>query len=930
MAPAGGSEAPQGISSEIPTVNVTVLVAGLIFPLAGPGPAPGDSDWLSRYYLALLSEVSSGYDGAKVSELDSRLMVVFPSAWAALSCAVTMQKAVASDNRLQSSELAVGVRIGMSAGEAAYEDGEWFGDPVIEAAGLCAVANGAQVLVTKSVKAMAGRRYPIRFEPSGALVANDIAEPVETLALVWDSIPLSSALGTVSDVARVVGRDSQNDLLTRTYKRVAAGGGREVVLVSGEPGVGKTTVVAALARRAHQLGACVLVGHFDEELKEPYQGWAEALGHYVAHAPVDVLQANVEADGAELSVIVPELSQRVEELPTKRSADPDTLRHLVFSAVAGLLAQASMAAPVIVILEDLQWADPQSLQLLRHLAATSDSSRLLIIGTYRDEADASRPLAQLLASLHREHQVTDLSLRGLDQAGVLSFLEATLGTSLDDRAADLTLALCEETDGNPLFVSEVLRHLSETGALIREESGHLRTSVPISDIALPQSVRQVIGIRVDRLGEVAQRALSLGAVIGRDFDFDVVARASGIPEDDLLNSFDEAKAADLITELDDALGRYRFAHALIARTLVEDLDPRQQAQIHGEVAHALEAVSASELRVDVIDPATIDTMDLGARPQLGARLRQLAHHYARTESPADRPRAIAYSAKVGAAALEALSPGEARPWFEQALELFQAVDQIDRLVEVDLLIGLGTAQRQSGDQENRVTLLTAARKAEALGDPDRLATAILTSCEGALAVALGHVDSERVVCLEAALTAVGGSEGVASSGHDQGSAVMRAKLLASLSAELTFAAPLERRLALADAARGIARHLEDPGVLIDANVRMQYTLDVPERFEDRLAETSAMFSKAQELGDVSTCFWSAWLRSIAVMQAGLPDELARCIEAMESVSRMIGLPAYAEQTFISRAVVAMLHGDSDEAERHATQALDVAAGAGTA
>ena len=357
------------------TVQVVVLCLGLNSPTVEPPLGPEEADALSRHRFTLLQTVLDNHGTAAIESVPDGLMVVFTSTLAALTCAVRMQQVMASDNEHQGPGRAVGIRIGLSIGEAVCEKGNYTGSPVIEAARLCALAQGGQILASALVKASAGRRQPFRFAAAGALVTKDIAEPVETLALMWDSIPLPGGLGTVPDISRVVGRESQNDLLTQTYKRVAAGRGREVVLVSGEPGVGKSTLVAGLARRAFELGACVLVGHHDEELTSSYQGFAEAIGHYVAHASPEVLQAHVDADGAELSIMVPDLGQRLEKLPANRSADPDTMRYLVFSAVVGLFTKASTATPLVLILEDLQWGDTQSLQLLRHLVRESDASR---------------------------------------------------------------------------------------------------------------------------------------------------------------------------------------------------------------------------------------------------------------------------------------------------------------------------------------------------------------------------------------------------------------------------------------------------------------------------------------------------------------------------------------------------------------------------
>ena len=360
---------------------------------------PETADELRQHHFSVLRQALSAHDGTEVKNLGDGLMVVFTSASAALSCATAMQQGVEADNRRQDPSVQVGIRVGVSAGEALHEEDDYFGDPVIEAARLCAQAEGGQILVAEWVKALAGRRVSFSFEARGALSLKGIPEAVETLSLGWEpvadepeaadseapSIPLPAPVALGPDIGALVGRDEHNDVLTQAFKRVAAGEGREVVLICGEPGVGKSTVVASLARRAHELDAVVLVGHYDEEVTLSYQGFSEALSHYAAHVSDDVLASLVDADGAELAVMVPSLRRRLHADGADRSADPDTSRYLLFSATVSFLAHAQMAAPVVVVLEDLQWADTQSLQLLRHLVSASDPLRLLIVATYRDE-----------------------------------------------------------------------------------------------------------------------------------------------------------------------------------------------------------------------------------------------------------------------------------------------------------------------------------------------------------------------------------------------------------------------------------------------------------------------------------------------------------------------------------------------------------------
>ena len=281
------------------------------------------------------------------------------------------------------------------------------------------------------------------------------------------------------------------------------------LLISGEAGLGKTTLVAEAARVAFEGGACVLLGHCEEDLATPYQLFAEALGHYVTHAPEDQLLAHVATHGSELARLVPALARRIPDLPASKATDADTERFLLFAAVVGLLAELSAHQPVVLVLDDLQWADKGTLLLLRSLVAAEQAMRVLVLGTYRDsELSHSHPLLDTLAALRRQNGVSRIELTGLDDSGVVSFMEAAAGQTLDDAGVSLAHAVYRETDGNPFFVSELLRHLSETGAIHQDATGRWVAEDSLDQMALPDSVREVIGARVGRLGPEAEtRAL---------------------------------------------------------------------------------------------------------------------------------------------------------------------------------------------------------------------------------------------------------------------------------------------------------------------------------------------------------------------------------------------------------------------------------------
>src|SRR5919202_2788315 len=261
--------------------------------------------------------------------------------------------------------------------------------------------------------------------------------------------------------AFVVGREAEAEALAAGFKRATVEG-RQAVLIGGEPGGGKTTLVSQAARAAHAEGARVLYGRCDEDLGVPYQPFAQALSHYVLAAPLAELTDHVAAHGGEALRLVPALGRRLPGTPLPAPVDPDTPRWRLFEAGAGLLGTAASAAPVVLVLDDLHWAAPATLQLLRHVLASTTDERLLVLGTYR-RSEVGPDLSATLADLRRLPGVERLALEGLDRAGVEAFVAATRDPAHDE-LGPLAQALWSHTAGNPFFVGELLRHLDETHA----------------------------------------------------------------------------------------------------------------------------------------------------------------------------------------------------------------------------------------------------------------------------------------------------------------------------------------------------------------------------------------------------------------------------------------------------------------------------------
>ncbi len=753
--------------------TVSVLMTDLVGSTAmADRVGQAAAERLRQEHFGLLRGALERTGGREVKNLGDGLMVVFSSASESLACAVQMQQALEARNRRAEERLSI--RIGVSFGEASREDGDYFGEPVVESARLCAHAAGGQIVVNDLVHRLGGSRDGHSFQSLGGLELKGISEPVQALELEWGpaavpGMPLPGGLRGLPPTA-YVGRVPERKRMSELWGR-AREGSLGVALIGGEAGVGKTRLSTHLALEAHGEGATVLFGRCDEDLGVPYRPWVQALGYLVKEAPQPVLDAHVERFGGDLVRLISALGDRVPALPPARESDPETERYLMYAAVAGLLEGAAEQAPLVLILDDLHWADAPTLSLLRHVVSAGSEIRLIVAGTYRD-SDLARdhPLTALLADLHGEQGVERIKLTGLDAEDVLALMEAAAGHELDEDGRALAGEITRETAGNPFFTSEVLRHLTESGALVQEDGGRWRLVGDLAELGLPQSVREVVGRRVARLGDDARTALSAAAVIGRDFDLDLLLAVVDLPEAGLLDLLEEAVAASLLRESPELADRFTFTHGLVEHTLYEDLGRSRRARLHKRVAEALEELC-------------------GGEP--GERLGELAGHWAAAVVSADRAKAIHYAKLAAERALAQLAPDEAARWYRQALELFDQAPGGEGSERCEFLIGLGEAQRQTGNPAFRQTLLDASHLAQELDDIERLVRAVLANNRG-WASQTSAVDSERVLALEAAARPLPGDD------------PRRARVLALLAEELHFAGDPARCRALATEAIEIA------------------------------------------------------------------------------------------------------------------------------
>jgi DNA-binding SARP family transcriptional activator len=658
----------------------------------------------------------------------------------------------------------------------------------------------------------------------------------------------------------------------------ARGGARQLVMLAGDAGIGKTRAAAELARRAHESGAVVLYGRCDEETLAPYQPVVEMVRGWAAGAPLEPLAARLGAHAAELGILLPELGAP----PPVTGSDSDARRLRFFDAVAALLAAVAGSVPAVIVFDDLHWADRPTLQLLRHLVRSPLPARALFVGAYREtELAGEHPLQELVGDLRREGTLKRLELGGLAEADVGQLI-AALG--VESPSPGFVAALHGETEGNPFFIEEVVGHLRAEG----ERAG---TGVTLAEAGVPEGVREVTSRRLRRLGGDARQAVVAGAVIGREFDFELLERVTGdaLSGDALVAALEEAVQARVIRET-GRVGHYAFAHALVRATLYDGISQLRRARLHGRVGEALAVLRGTD-----VDP----------------HLPQLAHHFARA-APVDSPeRAVDFALAAARRADRLMAWEEAAEHYREALRARELAGAADDRVRGDLLVALGESCGRAGDEVGaRESFRDAAETARGLGDASLLAGAAL-GFAGPWSM-LGRVDDQRVALLEEALAAVGPEE-----------SPLRARLLARLGLELYYSGEAERRLALTEESVELARRLADPNTLASALVARHYALWRPETVAERLKVAAELRRVAERTGDPELELEGAGWTVVDLLETGDIEGADVQIAAASKLAAALHRPLYLWWTSGFRCARAQLDGDFELAERLAQETLAI-------
>ena len=660
-----------------------------------------------------------------------------------------------------------------------------------------------------------------------------------------------------------------------------------IVLMVGDPGIGKTRLAAELARRVHAQGACVIAGRAPQETLVAYQLFVEALRQYLLNVPMAELQATTRDYGSELARLIPELRRRAPDLPLPSPAEPETDRYRLFEAVVGILSSISARAPVLLVLDDLQWADRPTLLLLRHLARASDPARLLILGAYRATEATAESFGDALAELKRERLISEIEVGGLSELDTAELVQVWTGEAPSHAFAH---ALHSETEGNPLFIEEIVRHLAEAGVRASEAGAR-----ELQRFGLPENVKQVIARRLGRLSAQATEWLRVAAVIGRDFDATLHERVVALGEDEYLNALDEALSAGLVVETGSDAS-YSFSHALIRETLYEGMSAARRARIHRRVGEALEAGAGSD-----------------------RNLVALAHHFTRAAGAEDVDKAITYACRAGEWATRMLAHEEAGEQYTHALEVLDRFQPDALARRCELLLLIGEARVRSGERVLALLAFAeAAELAESLGDNVSLARAAIGSSRRYIQQP-GVVETEVIELLRRALAA---TEGELS--------VIRVRLLARLCGALYYSPERGQMQALSDEALALAQELDDPEARAHACAASRRTLWSPAKLQARVEASTEMLTCARNAGDLELELQAhAWL-AVDLLESGDRDAVDAQMDSFVAGAERLRQPLFTWHATIWEAMCAQLAGDLGHAEDLAADALAIGAGSITA
>jgi tetratricopeptide (TPR) repeat protein len=805
---------------------------------------------------------------------------------------VDIQRALDQHGRRQPDQ-ELRVRIGLNSGEAIQEEADLFGAAVNAAARISAKAQGSQILVSETVKALLGAAKDVQFVDRGRFRLKGFPERWHLFEVVWQEETIAAP--ALVERTPFVGREAERSELRRLLDQAAKGHGA-LAMIGGEPGVGKTRIAEELMAEARQRGMTALIGHcYEMEGAPPYIPYVEIREAAARLFPPETLRDALGESAPEVARLMPELRRLFPDIPSPPELPPEQERRYLFNGMRDFLARVGRAQPLLLILDDLHWADDSTLLLLQHIAQQLQEMPVLILGTYRDvELDVARPLARTLEELLRQRLAHRIALRRLPQDSVSAMLRALSG---QEPPKPLVESIYSETEGNPFFVEEVFQHLAEEGKLF-DAQGRWRSDLEVGELDVPEGVRLVIGRRLERVGEECRRVLTAAAVIGRGFSFELLEELSEADTDALLDAVDEAERAQLITAAEDGpaqtsarMGeaRFRFAHELIRQTLVSGLSLPRRQRLHLRVAEAMERVYAQEHAAD------------------------LAHHLHQAGAAADPEKTVRYLTLAGEQALGTAAFEDALRHYEDALSLQPAEE---RKARADLLYKRGSALRGLGRWEEAISDWRQALDAyEELGEAEAVGRVCI---EMSWLLAWANRTAEGVQVARRGLSTRG--EEVSAD---------RCRLLAVAGDNLSLSGDHDAADPMIDQALEMAEGLGDQRLLGQVLTYKTAHHLYYAQFRTVVEVGMRAVELLREAGDVWELVNVLWYPQLAFNLLGRFDEAAEIEQELEPLaSRLghIGALLYARRSHGLRDL--MLSGDIDEFAEFATRDMELCQSAG--
>jgi len=453
---------------------------------------------------------------------------------------------------------------------------------------------------------------------------------------------------------RMVGRGTELEQGMTLWSEVLSGQGRNL-LISGEPGIGKSRMVREIVTHAEITGGWALEGASYAESGSPYGPFRQILREVLSERSDSQFDLPQEVMADALS-LTPELSQRFPEISPNPSLDPQAERQRLFVSMVTFFSILCDHVPLLLVFEDAHWADSGTLALMLHLARNMRHKRSMIVAPYREvELDEARPFHEVMLDFQRERLAVRMKLNRLTRADTQDLLNVLFA---EETPSDFLDGIYRETEGNPFFIEEVCKEMVESGKLTFSEGRWNRPSM--EELGVPQSVQIAIQLRVRKLPEVSQEVLKQAAVIGRVFDHAMMEKTIDLEADQLIDAIEDAEIAQLVEVVDDRNGTYRFSHALIPSTLVIGLRTRQRRKLHYKVGAALK----------ILHPEDFE---------------ELAYHY---NQAGEDDKATHYYLEAGDRARNLFAFQEAIENYEQALEILKDNEEYDLAARTLMKLGL--------------------------------------------------------------------------------------------------------------------------------------------------------------------------------------------------------------------------------------------------